>query len=87
MSKQCLVSREREMQVHGRSILMLVGSPSLWAAVSYMSENILSWKKPTRIIKGQLLALHRSAPRIIPCIYSYIYMLEPWRLKIPGILS
>lgn len=67
MSKQCQVSREHEMQVHGRIILMLVRSPCFFFAVSYVSENILSWKKPTRIIKGQS-CLNRSAPRITPCI-------------------
>lgn len=30
-------------------------------------QNILSWEGPTRIIKVQLLALHRITPRIPPC--------------------
>lgn len=40
MSKQCLVSRECEVQVHGRIILMLVRSPSAFLSLCPMYQRI-----------------------------------------------
>lgn len=37
------------------------------------SENILNWKGHTRTFEVQLLALHRTAPRVTSCAWEHFY--------------